>query len=163
VSYFLKVTNADKSLFSAPQKYKYLLILSADMVDDLRIQCGSCKGFAPASQFKLHYKFKKVVCPSCFSGRTETEEKKKAAAAAQAPEQPKKPAGWDKEDEYLERMARIKEKDLSSKIEKIPGTTLVKFNCQKCNYPFKYDPYRKMPKACPYCNIDIPNLKSYTL
>lgn len=133
-------------------------------MDDLRIQCGSCKGFAPANQFKLHYKFKKVVCPSCFSGRTEQEEKKKAAAKVeQAQQQPKKPAGWDKEDEYLERMARIKENDLKLKVEKIPGTTLVKFSCQKCSYPFKYDPYRKMPKACPYCNGDIPNLKAFAL
>src|SRR3989338_6675405 len=117
-------------------------------MDELRIQCGACKGFAPASQFKLNYKFKKVVCPSCFSGRTEQEERKKVTA---------------KEDEYVERMARIKKNDLKTKVEKIPGTTLVKFNCQKCNYPFKYDPYRKMPRACPYCNIDIPNLKSFTL
>ncbi|MEK6809397.1 MAG: hypothetical protein AABY40_01865 [Nanoarchaeota archaeon] len=133
------------------------------MAEDLRIQCGSCKGFAPASQFKLHYKFKKVVCPSCFSGRTEQEERKKATAAKGEEAQPKKPAGWDKEDELLERMARIKENDLKPKVEKIPGTTLLKFSCQKCNYPFKYDPYRKMPKACPYCNVDIPNLKAFTL
>jgi len=133
------------------------------MVDDLRIQCGACNGFAPASQFKLHYKFKKVVCHSCFSGRTEQEERKKAVAAKTEEAQPKKPAGWDKEDEFLERMARIKENDLKAKVEKIPGTTLVKFNCQKCNYPFKYDPYRKMPRACPYCNVDIPNLKAFTL
>ena len=64
------------------------------MDDNLRIQCGACKGFAPASQFKLHYKFKKVVCPSCFSGRTEQEERKKAAAPEAA--QSKKPEGWDK-------------------------------------------------------------------
>ena len=134
-------------------------------MDDLRIQCGSCNGFAPANQFKLHYKFKKVVCPSCFSGRTEQEERKKAAAKAEQTQtlQPKKPAGWDKEDEFLERMARIKENDLKMKVEKIPGTTLVRFNCTKCTYAFKYDPYRKMPKACPYCNGDIPNLKVFTL
>ena len=48
-------------------------------------------------------------------------------------------------------------------VEKIPGTTLVKFSCQKCSYPFKYDPYRKMPKACPYCDADIPNLKAFTV
>ena len=134
-------------------------------MDDLRIQCGACNGFAPANLFKLHYKFKKVVCPSCFSGRTEQEERKKAAAvkAEQAQPQPKKPVGWDKEDELLERMARIKENDLKMKVEKIPGTTLVKFNCTKCTYSFKYDPYRRMPKACPYCDGDIPNLKAFTL
>ena len=131
------------------------------MDDHLRIQCGACKGFAPASQFKLHYKFKKVVCPSCASGKTEQEERKKATAKAE-PAIPK-PAGWDKEDEYLERMARIKENDFKLKVEKIPGTTLVKFSCQKCSYPFKYDPYRKMPKACPYCDADIPNLKAFTV
>ena len=132
------------------------------MVDDLRIQCGVCSAFAPASQFKLHYKFKKVVCPSCASGKTEMEERKKAAAVATEQAQPKKPAGWDKEDEYLERMARVKQRDLRPQVEKIPGTTLVKFTCQHCKYPFKYDPYRKMPNACPYCNGNVPNLKSFT-
>jgi len=134
------------------------------MVDDLRIQCGACKGFAPASQFKLNYKFKKVVCPNCASGKTEQEERKKAATATANPEPVKpKPAGWDKEDEYLERMARIKQHDLRPQVEKIPGTTLVKYSCQHCKYPFKYDPYRKMPRACPYCNGDVPNLKSFAV
>ena len=132
------------------------------MDDNLRIQCGACKRFAPASQFKLHYKFKKVVCPSCFSGRTEQEERKKVAAPEAA--QPKKPAGWDKEDEYLEKMIRIKQQSTpQAKIEKIPGSNLVKLGCFKCAYKFRYDPIRKMPQYCPYCNIEVPNLKTYNL
>jgi len=132
------------------------------MDEGLRIQCGACKGFAPANQFKLHYKFKKVVCPNCASGRTEQEERKKAAVANVEQAKPK-PAGWDKEDEYLERMARMRQNDLKLKVEKVPGTTVVKLTCQKCSYPFKYDLYRKMPRACPYCNGEIPNLKAFTL
>ncbi len=144
------------------QKYKYPLIFYADMGDNLRIQCRVCKGFAPADQFKLHYKYKQVVCPNCASGRKEPEEKKKAAVAE--PVQPKKPAGWDKEDEYLEKMIRLKQQSQPQpKIEKIPGTNLVKLACFKCAYKFKYDPFRKMPQVCPYCNIDVPNLKTYNL
>ena len=85
------------------------------MDDHVRIQCRVCKGFAPANQFKLHYKYKQVVCPSCASGRNEQEEKKKAAAAVTEQVQPKKPAGWDKEDEYLERMAKMREKENGKK------------------------------------------------
>src|SRR3989344_8136667 len=136
------------------------------MDDGMRIQCRVCKGFAPANQFKLYYKYKQVVCPSCFSGRSEQDEKKKAAAAAaqQAAPQVKKPAGWDKEDEYLEKMIKMKQQTTPQpKMEKIPGTNLVKLNCLKCTYGFKYDPSRKMPKNCPYCNIDVPNIKLYSL
>ena len=62
----------------------------ANMDDNLRIQCRVCKGFAPASQFKLHYKYKQVVCPNCTSGKFEQEERKKAAAVA-APAEQRKP------------------------------------------------------------------------
>ncbi|MEK6900104.1 MAG: hypothetical protein AABX05_03190 [Nanoarchaeota archaeon] len=130
------------------------------MDDNLRIQCRICKGFAPASQFKLHYKYKQVVCPSCASGKSELEEKKKAAQQVEAP---KKPAGWDKDDEYLEKMIRMKQNDNSTKIEKIPGTNMVKVGCFKCAYSLRYDPFKKMPKFCPYCNVEVPNLKLYNL
>ena len=135
----------------------------ANMDDNLRIQCRVCKGFAPASQFKLHYKYKQVVCQNCTSGKFEQEERKKAAAVA-APAEQRKPAGWDKEDEYLEKMARLKrQSEPQTNIEKIPGSNLVKLGCFKCAYKFKYDPYKKMPHNCPYCNVEVPNLKLYNL
>ena len=122
-------------------------------------QCKNCNGFSPADQFRLHYKFKMVVCPTCFSGRTE-ELKKKAEQKVEIV----KPIGWDNDDEYLEKLSQMKKQELKTvKFSKIPGTNQVKCTCLKCEYSFKYDPFRKMPRSCPYCNYDIPKMDTFHL
>ena len=121
-------------------------------------QCKNCNNSAPAEQFKLHYKYKMVVCPSCFSGRTEQLIEKKK----QEVEKPKLP-GWDKEDDYLEKVAHLRKEENQAQFSKIPGTNQVKCTCFSCKYSFKYDPFRKMPRTCPYCNTDIPKLRTFNL
>ena len=129
------------------------------MNSSVKATCRVCNGSFPADQFKLHYKFKKMVCPNCFSGRTQREEEKKKAVEKETP----KPAGWDHEDEYLEKVLKSKERNEKAKFEKIPGTHQVKCTCKSCNYSFKYDPFRKLPRTCPYCNNDIPKLRTFSL
>ena len=130
------------------------------MANNITAICRVCNKSAPADQFKLHYKLKQMVCPNCFSGKTE-----KAAENAEQKkvEEPPRPAGWDKEDEYLEKMARLRPKEQNPQFTKIPGSTLVKCTCSICEYTFKYDPLRKIPYTCPYCNGDIPKLKTFNL
>jgi len=77
--------------------------------------------------------------------------------------EPQKPLGWDKDDEYLEKISRMRKQEDQAQFEKIPGTDHVKCTCPHCKYTFRYDPFRKIPKTCPYCNNDVPKLKTFTL
>ena len=127
-------------------------------VQGVKAQCRICGTFAPADQFKLHYKYKSVVCPSCFSGRKAQQEEKKVVV-----NEPPKPAGWDKEDEYLEKAQRVRQAEERSSFEKITGSDQVKCTCTSCKYVFKYDPFRKTPKVCPYCDVAVPRLKTFNM
>lgn len=109
----------------------------------IKSQCKNCGCEAPADQFKLHYGLKMMVCPSCYSG-------KKIESIKNAPKQP--------EEEIITQKEPPK-----ATFKKIPGSSIVQCNCQKCKYSFKYDPFRKFPKRCPYCDNPIPRLKTFTL
>lgn len=122
--------------------------------------CKNCGKPAPAESFKLHYQYKMMVCPECYSGRTE---QKKQQVEREQKKEPAKPAGWDKEDEYLERMSRLKRDETQAQFTKIPGTDSVTCRCTSCKYQFKYNPFKKMPRNCPYCNVEVPRLKEFNL
>jgi hypothetical protein len=121
--------------------------------------CRICNKSSPSDQFRLHHTYKMVVCPTCFSGRTEELRKKEA----QLKVEPAKPAGWDKEDEYLEKMSTIRKSEQESSFSKVPGTSHVRCTCPSCKFSFKYDPFRKSPKTCPYCDIEVPKLSTYNM
>ena len=129
------------------------------MNSQIKAKCRNCNKLSPADQFKLHFEMRTMVCPTCFSGKTqkleEQEQKKKEA--------PAKPAGWDSVDDYLEKSAHMKGQEIKGKFEKIPGTGQVRFTCGECKFGFKYDPFRKRPRNCPYCNEEIPRLKTFNL
>lgn len=99
-----------------------------------------------------------MVCPNCFAGKT-----KLAQENAQKAESAPKPRGWDAEDEYLEKMSKMKQKETNVQFEKISGTSQVKCTCPHCEFQFKYDPFRKLPRTCPYCDNEIPKLKLFNL
>ncbi len=126
----------------------------------IKAKCKVCGNSVPADQFRLHHEHRQMVCPTCFSGKT-----KPMSAIENQPKkkEPPKPAGWDKEDEYLERMATQRRLDNQAQFSRIPGTHQVHCKCAKCKYSFKYDPFRKMPRTCPYCNTDIPKLRTFNL
>lgn len=121
------------------------------MCPEVRVKCKNCGGFAPAEQFKLHYSLRMMVCPNCYSGKTAKKEEEKKV-------EPARPAGWDAEDEYLRKYHQIKEKE-KPKFKKIPGTDYFQYTCKSCDYEFKYDPYKKVPRNCPYCNEAIPKIE----
>lgn len=126
-------------------------------MNPVKSKCKNCGKESPADQFKLHYQLRMMVCPTCYSGRTQKEEQKKTAT-------PPKPAGWDAEDEYLEKMARLKRQENQSKAaEPIPGTDYVKVTCLGCKYSFKFNFVKKAPLNCPYCSQEVPTLKGYGL
>jgi len=130
------------------------------MASEIKAKCRACNKEVPSDQFKLHYKLKQMVCPDCYSGRTQQklEQVKKLIE-----KEPPKPVGWDDDDEYLERMSHIKKEQDQAQFSKVVGTDQVKCKCFKCKYEFKYDPFRKKPRCCPYCAEDIPKLRTFNL
>lgn len=123
----------------------------------VKATCKACGNSALADQFKLHYIMKLMVCPTCFSGKTQ---KEKEQREVQKSVEPLRPAGWDKDDEYLEKAARMKKDSLQPQFTRIPGSDFVKHTCMGCKYNFKYDPQTKTPRSCPYCNVAVPVMKA---
>lgn len=121
-------------------------------MNTVKAKCKKCGREAPVDQFKLHYAFKMMVCPDCFSGKTKKQEETKKAET-------QRPAGWDQEDEYLTKFHQIKQKE-TAQIRKIPGTEIYECTCKKCAYKFKYDPYKQIPRSCPFCDENVPNIKT---
>lgn len=119
--------------------------------------CKNCGKEAAADQFKLHYKLKMMVCPNCFTGKTE----KQAAEQQQKAVQPKKPPGWDADDEYLEKASRARQEQVVSSVTRIPGSSQVQYKCAHCKYSFKYNPDTKTPKTCPYCDKDVMGIRMF--
>jgi len=83
----------------------------------IEIKCRRCGKMAKAEDFTLDYVYKMAVCPSCVKERKSNDAKTlkqafKEVEHESAPEAPKKqnPPGWDAEDEYLEKLARQKQK-----------------------------------------------------
>ncbi len=126
------------------------------MPTPVKAVCRNCGHEAMADQFKLHYKFKMMVCPNCFSGKTQ---KQKEEEQKKQEEEVKKPAAWDKEDEYIEKAYSQKMQQQSS--FKRTETGEVKYSCTGCKYSFRYDPIKQMPQGCPYCNKPIPKMKVF--
>jgi len=129
------------------------------MITNVKAKCRNCNREASADQFKLHYQLKMMVCPDCYSGRTAQQQKQQKEAATV----PTKPAGWDAEDDYLERASRMKKDDNQAQFSRIPGSDHVKCKCSSCKFSFRYSPVNNMPNACPYCNLPVPRLKTFNL
>ncbi len=125
----------------------------------VKAQCKVCGNFSPADQFKLHFQLKQMVCQGCYSGKTSFKGVKNDEVKKE-PEEPPKPAGWDKEDDYLDRVARMRKEQSSGYFSRVAGSDLVKCNCPNCKYSYKYDPFKRMPQACPYCNGPVPRYRA---
>ncbi|MBI2573735.1 hypothetical protein HYV86_07755 [Candidatus Woesearchaeota archaeon] len=126
----------------------------------IKAKCRVCGQFAPPEQFKLHFELRQMVCPNCFSGKKKPADEAKEKEEAQK----KMPPGWDKEDEYLEKMAaKKKESPTLNAYTRVPGADHYMCRCPVCKYQFKYDPVKKIPARCPYCGADLPAFKSFSL
>ncbi len=126
----------------------------------VKAQCRVCGNFAVADQFKLHYQLRQMVCPGCFSGKNQKEKEQKVAEKVQ---EPMHPPGWDKEDEYLEKVARMRKQEQQPQFARISGSDFVRYTCMGCKYNFKYDPQARIPRSCPYCNVEVPRMKASNL
>jgi len=119
----------------------------------VKAKCPKCNQNVDADSFQLDYKVGKMVCQNCFKNRD------KPVKSEIKPIKPKKPAGWDKEDDHLEQLSRERKTEMQGIIEKVPGSMNVNLTCPNCRYRFKYNPLEKKPKYCPYCGKDNPKIK----
>ncbi|PIN87600.1 hypothetical protein COV12_03010 [Candidatus Woesearchaeota archaeon CG10_big_fil_rev_8_21_14_0_10_32_24] len=126
----------------------------------IKALCRVCNQMVPSDQFKLHHTYKQMVCLSCYTGKTQ---KKKEDDERKIIQEKQKPKGWDQEDEYLNRLSRINKDEIKNQFTKIPGTDHVKCKCTGCKYEFRYDPFHKKPRSCPYCDADIPRMRTFNL
>ena len=68
-----------------------------------------------------------------------------------------KPPGWDHEDDYLEKVHKIKEKTIVE-VKQIDNER-VRYKCPSCNYSFVFNIFSKKPSLCPYCNHKVRSMK----
>jgi hypothetical protein len=121
--------------------------------------CKKCKRTADATDFVLDVDYKMMVCPSCIKEKrmaksaSETQAMAQTEKQKQEEEQKARPAGWDKEDEYLEKAYKQRQKQKLT-IEKV-GDGIIMIVCPKCNYKFKYNIDRERPKNCTYCSEPV--------
>ena len=125
----------------------------------VKAQCKVCNGYSAADQFKLHFQLKQMVCPGCYTGKTSFKGLKNEEVKKE-PEQPPRPPGWDKEDDYLDKVSRMRKEQSQGYFSRIPNSEQVKCNCPSCKYVYKYDPIKRMPAACPYCNGPVPRYRA---
>ena len=145
------------------------------MSDDIKVICKRCGRPAKASEYVLDPDYKMMVCSACSKERLSMGSKKKQEAfvhSANETAKPKetpavqknRPAGWDEEDERLEKMSKSKASAASSgdgapqmRVERVDENN-VKVTCPKCDYKFTYNLIRMGPNTCPYCSAKL-NIK----
>jgi DNA-directed RNA polymerase subunit RPC12/RpoP len=123
----------------------------------IKVKCRNCGKEYPADQFVLDHVYKMMVCPQCVKDRQKKEYalKSKTGQAEEEPEQ-KKPSGWDKEDEYIEKAYKEKQsRQSNSPVFEEIDRDKIKYKCSKCGYKFVYNRLSKTPSKCPYCMTEV--------
>lgn len=124
---------------------------------EIKAICKRCKRSAPSEKFVLDTDYRMMVCPYCI---LEKRDKKMQAGAAQQKQEivRNKPAGWDSDDDYLEKAAEQKKASSGVIFERIDAEK-IKSKCPKCKYGFIYNTAKKFPSSCPYCGTPLPTTK----
>jgi DNA-directed RNA polymerase subunit RPC12/RpoP len=145
----------------------------------IKVKCRKCGKDALASEFVLDSVYGMMVCSACSkdrrsksmsnslkqgpAGRNDQKDNRDTLNVETLDDpnhqpQKKSPAGWDKEDEYLENA--YKSKMSSTVMTKSAGPGKVHYKCPKCKYEFVYNTIEKKPSRCPYCSSDIFRFRS---
>ncbi len=115
---------------------------------EVKVRCRKCGKPAAANELVLDNDYKMMICRDC------VKEKRRKAGAEEAAKKPEKPAGWDKEDEYLAKVSSFKQLSTVQAMQRLSDTK-IKVACSKCSYQFNYDSERKYPKYCPTCGREV--------
>jgi rubrerythrin len=122
------------------------------MAGGIKVKCKACGKMADSDEFVLDPGFRMMVCRNCVKERQSREEVHKKVKE-QKEDQKKKPAGWDAEDEQLERAHRAKAENTVD-VQRIDEQK-VKYKCPKCSYEFVVNIVKNSPANCPYCGTGI--------
>lgn len=119
------------------------MILAMEVV---KAKCRKCGKLVRSDEMILDPVYKLMVCPACVKER---EIKEKMPIISKREE---RTIDFDREDEYLQKMQRLKSKE-------VPKLKLIQegngfYICPKCNFKFKY-PTKTMPTRCPYCDASF--------
>ncbi|MCX8147016.1 MAG: hypothetical protein N3D84_00955 [Candidatus Woesearchaeota archaeon] len=131
-------------------------------IKGVKAVCRNCGRYVNTNDLILDPVFKMMVCKECVKDRKMRESVHKEAREMRLQKkqqgiiQEEKPAGWDYDDEVIEKAYKMKMKT-SVKVEKVGNK--VKYSCPKCKYTFLYDPEKKKPARCPYCASDIRSIR----
>ena len=123
------------------------------MNSSVKAVCKHCGKQADANSFILDVEYKMMVCPQCVKDRKSPKAQKKEEESQKLAKAP----GWDKEDEYLEKMHSVKANQKVT-VQKI-DEEYVKYQCPHCKYAFKYSIVRQKPGNCPYCSSSIERMQ----
>jgi DNA-directed RNA polymerase subunit RPC12/RpoP len=123
----------------------------------IKVKCKNCGKEYPANSFVLDHVYRMMVCQQCVKDRQKRAIiHKEAQAQPVLQEEKKKPAGWDHEDEVIEKAYAAKMARRVPQDEPVQmGDGKYKYRCPKCKYEFVYNQATKTPRRCPYCNWEI--------
>ena len=100
---FTKWLSLKKSIVpKKPRKFKYNLLNASFMFGGVKAACKRCGRQDDSTTFVLDQVYKMMVCRDCVKERKEKENMSKEKEEA-LKTQPQKPAGWDSDDEYIEK------------------------------------------------------------
>ncbi len=133
-----------------------------NMTNEVKAVCRKCGKSAPADKFVLDNSVKMMICPSCVAEMKGKLLKPKPVepqpSIRAAPQTKSKPADWDQEDDYLDKLKKKKDEAPKAIIERIDDVK-VRYTCFKCHYNFIYNTAKDYPKVCPYCKMPISRMK----
>jgi len=124
----------------------------------LKAKCKRCGQEVPVDELTVDIVYEMAVCAACVKERKLKEKQQRQAVAnpetvvLDEKKASPKPAGWDGEDEYLERAARLKAKEVV-KAKRIDDQNVL-YAC-KCTARFKYNTKTEHPGRCPFCGAAI--------
>lgn len=131
------------------------------MANSVKIKCRKCGRVASADEFVLDPFDRMVVCPLCVKegkNRTSLKKKQEEQEKIKKEEAKSKPIGWDHEDDYLERLNKIKQGGPVVEVERIDKER-VKYTCFNCKYRFIHNVVTKHPNHCPYCGAAMAKIR----
>lgn len=146
------------------------------MPQDIMVKCKNCGKLAPSMEFAVDPYLRMAVCKACAKGARASQGQTKITPNTQQrinqqtgprgvaqqdflfkskPERVEddKPAGWDTDDVYLEKLAKKKQEN-TVKVEKLSDGRIL-YPCMKCKYQFKYSQEKNLPAKCPYCGTPV--------
>ncbi len=128
-------------------------------MNEIKVKCKNCGMLVPTNELVLDNVFKMMVCRTCVKDRKMREDVHKELGDKKGIQviEEKKPKGWDKDDDMLDKLYREKQKEVVQ-AEKISDDR-VRYTCPKCGYKFQYDILAKKPSKCPYCDSEIAKMR----